>query len=63
MLNEAQKAAIYGDLLNQHTRLHNQINEIKGSDINLKPEQLNEIKKLEQAQLRIMQQINILMNK
>jgi hypothetical protein len=62
MISAEQKAAIYGQLLNDHTRLHNQIQEIKGQDIDLNQKQLQEIKQLEQKQLFIMQQINRLMS-
>lgn len=62
MISAEQKAAIYGQLLNDHTRLHNQIQEIKGQNIDLNQKQLQEIKQLEQKQLFIMQQINRLMS-
>ncbi len=62
MISAEQKAAIYGQLLNDHTRLHNQIQEIKGQSIDLNQKQLQEIKQLEQKQLFIMQQINRLMS-
>ena len=35
VMNDIQKANIYGQLLNEHTRLHNQINEIKGQNNDL----------------------------
>lgn len=62
MISAEQKAAIYGQLLNDHTRLHNQIQEIKGQNIDLNQKQLQEIRQLEQKQLFIMQQINRLMS-
>ena len=40
MTNE-QKAQMYGDLLNQHTRISNKISSIKGESIELNQEQLN----------------------
>jgi len=61
-MNEQQKADMYGQLLNEHTRLHNQINEIKGQNLELNQSQIQEVRNLEQAQLRIMQQINRLMS-
>ncbi len=61
MSNE-QKAQIYGQLLNDHTRLHNQINEIKGQNIDLNQKQLQQIRELEQRQMVIMRQINQLMS-
>jgi hypothetical protein len=39
-MNETQKAEIYGQLLNDHTRLHNQIQEIKGQNLELNQEQI-----------------------
>jgi len=46
MTNE-QKAQQYGELLNEHTRLGNQINEIKGQSIDLNQNQLSQIGRLE----------------
>jgi hypothetical protein len=60
MTNE-QKAQQYGELLNEHTRLGNRINSIKGESIDLNQGQLNEIKQLETQQLRIMNFINRLL--
>jgi len=62
-MNESQKAALYGQLLNEHTRLHNKINEIKGQNIDLNRAQIAEIGQLEARQRQIMQQINILMTR
>lgn len=62
MISAEQKAAIYGQLLNDHTRLHNKINEIKGQNIELNQKQIQEIRQLEQAQVIIMQKINRLMS-
>lgn len=62
MISEEQKASIYGQLLNEHTRLHNQINEIKGQNIELNQKQLQDIRNLEGRQRQIMQQINQLMS-
>lgn len=61
MTNE-QKAQQYGQLLNEHTRIGNKINEIKGQSIDLSQNQLNEIKRLESKQLLIMNFINRLMS-
>lgn len=61
-MSAEQKAQIYGQLLNDHTRLHNQINEIKGQNIDLNQKQIMEIRQLEQRQLQIMQQIHRLMS-
>lgn len=62
MMSAEQKAQIYGQLLNDHTRLHNQINEIKGQNIDLNPKQIQEIRQLEQRQVQIMQQIHRLLS-
>jgi hypothetical protein len=62
MISNEQKAQIYGQLLNDHTRLHNQINEIKGQNIDLNQKQLQQIRELEQRQFTIMRQINQLMS-
>jgi hypothetical protein len=62
MMTNEQKASIYGQLLNEHTRLHNRINEIKGQNLELNQTQIQEIRQYEQAQTRIMQQINRLMS-
>lgn len=60
MTNE-QKSVMYGQLLNEHTRLHNRINEIKGSNIDLSQSNLNEIKSLENQQFKIIETINNLL--
>lgn len=62
-MTEQQKAALYGQLLNEHTRLHNKINEIKGQSIELSNSQIREIKQLEMLQVRVMKQINVLMTR
>ena len=61
-MNESQKAALYGQLLNEHTRLHNKINEIKCQNIELNKSQMDEIKRLEMRQLQIMNQIRVMMS-
>jgi hypothetical protein len=62
-MTENQKASLYGQLLNEHTRLHNRINEIKGQNIDLNQTQINEIRRLESQQYQIMRQINVMMTK
>ena len=57
MISNEQKAQIYGQLLNDHTRLHNQINEIKGQNLELNDKQRQQIRELEQRQFTIMRQI------
>lgn len=61
-MTEQQKAAMYGQLLNEHTRNHNKINEIKGQNIDLNQKQIQEIQRLELSQHQIMRQINLLMS-
>lgn len=61
MTNE-QKAQQYGQLLNEHTRIGNQINEIKGQSIDLNQNQLSQIGRLETQQIRIMNFINRLLS-
>lgn len=56
-MNQDRKAEIYGELLNTHTRISNQISEIKGQSIELSQEQLKNIRILENRQLQIMSQI------
>ncbi len=61
-MNETQKAEIYGRLLNDHTRLHNQIQEIKGQNLELNQEQIGQVRQLEEGQRRIMAALNKLMS-
>jgi hypothetical protein len=61
-MNDSQKATLYGQLLNEHTRLHNKINEIKGQNIDLNKSQMDDIRKLEMRQLQIMNQIRLMMS-
>lgn len=61
-MTQEQKAQMYGQLLNEHTRNHNRINEIKGSSIDLSKEQIIQIRNLEEKQVDIMRRINLLMN-
>jgi hypothetical protein len=61
-MTEQQKAVMYGQLLNEHTRLHNRINEIKGQNIDLNQSQISEIRKFESQQVQIIRKINSLMS-
>jgi uncharacterized protein YjcR len=61
MTNE-QKASAYGQLLNEHTRIGNQISEIKGQNLELNQQQLQKVKQLESLQVKIMRDINRLFN-
>lgn len=61
-ISQEQKAVIYGQLLNEHTRLHNRINEIKSQNIEQSPREIQEIRNLEMAQRKIFTQINKLLS-
>ena len=61
-MTEDQKAQIYGNLLNEHTKLFNEINLIKAQSIDLNSEQLRKIQQMEYRQLQIMEQIRRLMS-
>jgi len=61
MTNE-QKAQQYGQLLNEHTRIGNQISEIKGQSIDLSQNELSQIKELENRQIQIMYSIQRLLS-
>lgn len=56
------KANLYGQLLNEHRRLHNLINEIKGQNIDPSKKDLDKIKQLENQQIKIMNDINRLLS-
>ena len=60
-MTEQQKAQIYGNLLNEHTKCFNEINRIKSESLELNQEQKNKIQKFEQRQSQIMLEINKLM--
>jgi hypothetical protein len=60
-MNEQQKAEIYGNLLNEHTKCFNEINRIKAESLELNQEQKNRVQKFEQRQSQIMLEINKLM--
>ena len=61
-MNENYKANLYGQLLNEHRRLHNLINEIKSQNAELTHQELSKIKQLENQQLKIMSDINKLLS-
>jgi hypothetical protein len=61
MTNE-QKAQQYGQLLNEHTRIGNQISEIKGQSIDLSQNEQSQIKELENRQIQIMNSIQRLLS-
>ena len=60
-MNNDQKAALYGRLLNEHTRWQNEIASIKGESIELNQQQSNKIKEFEKRQIGIMNDINRLL--
>lgn len=61
-MTEQQKSQVYGNLLNEHTKLFNEINRIKSESLDLNPEQKRKIQIMEQKQLEIMQQVKRLFN-
>jgi len=56
-MNDQQKADQYGKLLNEHTKLGNQVSEIKGENIEMNNSQTARIKVLQTKQLQIMNTI------
>jgi len=61
-MTEEQKAQIYGNLLNEHTKLFNDINLIRAQNIELNSEQKRKIQELERGQLLIMDKIKRLLS-
>jgi hypothetical protein len=61
-MNDTHKVNIYGQLLNEHRRLHNLIAEIKGQNIDLTKKDIEQIKVLEKQQVKIMNDINRLLS-
>ena len=61
-MNLESKARVYGELLNEHTRIGNQISEIKGQNIDLDEKQKQKVRQLESLQVKIMRDINRLFN-
>lgn len=61
-MDNSQKAQMYGQLLNEHTRVANQISEIKSEHFEMNDEQMKRIKVLENKQVQIMLAINKLMS-
>lgn len=63
-MNRIDREMYYGGLLNEHTRISNQISEIKGSTIELTEEQKATIITLQKRQVMIINEIQkILMSK
>jgi hypothetical protein len=61
-MNENQKAQKYGELLNEHTRVSNKIQEIKGQSIELSKQQELEIRQLQSRQVQIFEEMRKLFN-
>lgn len=62
-MTEEQKAQIYGSLLNEHTKLFNEINLIKAQSMDLNSEQLRKIQQMENRQLQIMEEVKRLLSR
>lgn len=62
-MDNNSKARIYGELLNEHTRLGNMISEIKVSNYELTQEQRQQIRILQNRQVEIMKSINKLFSR
>ena len=63
-MNRIDREMYYGGLLNEHTKISNQISEIKGSTIELTEEQKATIITLQKRQVMIINEIQkILMSK
>lgn len=56
-MTEEQKAQVYGNLLNEHTKYFNEINRIKAESLELNNEQRFKVQQLEEKQRQIMVQI------
>jgi uncharacterized protein YdcH (DUF465 family) len=61
-MNDQQKADHYGRLLNEHTKIGNQVSEIKGENIEMNDSQLARIKQLQTRQIQIMNTIREMLN-
>jgi hypothetical protein len=61
-MREQEKAILYGQLLNEHTRIGNQISEIKGQSIELNEKQSTQVKQLQGRQVDIMNKIRKLLS-
>lgn len=61
-MTQEQKSQMYTQLMTQHTRLDNQINEIKAEHFELNDEQMGRIRALQVKQGQIVYQMQQLMN-
>jgi hypothetical protein len=56
-MNQELKAQTYGNLLNEHRKLSNQISDIKSENFELSPEQTQKVRMLENKQVEVMAKI------
>jgi len=61
-MNNQQKADQYGKLLNEHTKLGNQVSEIIGENIEMNDSQTSRIKQLQTKQIQIMNTIRAMLS-
>ena len=57
-MDNNSKARIYGELLNEHTRIGNMISEINAQDFELNQDQRQQIRILKNRQIELMKSIN-----
>jgi hypothetical protein len=62
-MDNNSKARIYGELLNEHTRVGNMISEIKAGNYELTQEQKQQVRILQNRQVEIMKSINKLFSR
>lgn len=60
-MTQEQKSQLYTNLLTQHTRLDNQINEIKSENFEMNDEQMGRIRVLQSKQGQLVAQMQQLM--
>jgi hypothetical protein len=60
-MTQEQKSQLYSNLLLQHTRLDNQINEIKAENFEMNDEQMGRIRGLQSKQGQLVGQMQQLM--
>ena len=61
-MTQEEKSQLYSNLLLQHTRLDNQINEIKSENFEMNDEQMGRIRVLQSKQGQLVSQMQQLMN-
>ena len=61
-MTQEQKSQMYSQLLTQHNRLDNQINEIKAEDFEMNESQMGRIRALQVKQGQLVAQMQQLMN-